>query len=66
MFKESYKTRAIQQKIPLAKELLLLMDRKQTNLCVAADVTTKNELLALADTLGPYICVFKVTPPSNS
>ncbi|RKP22612.1 humps family-domain-containing protein, partial [Syncephalis pseudoplumigaleata] len=30
--------------------LLSLMERKQTNLCVAADVTTKQELLDLAET----------------
>jgi orotidine 5'-phosphate decarboxylase subfamily 1 len=35
------------------------MDEKQTNLCVAADVTTKQELLRLADLLGQEICLFK-------
>ena len=44
---------------PTAQHLLKLMDVKKTNLCVAADVVTKFELLALADTLGPEICIFK-------
>ena len=43
----------------LGKRIYALMDRKKSNLSVAADVTTKAELLALADNLGPYICVLK-------
>jgi len=44
---------------PTAKKLLLLMESKCTNLAVAADVTKKKELLSLAESLGPHICVFK-------
>ncbi|MFT4552568.1 MAG: orotidine-5'-phosphate decarboxylase [Chlamydiales bacterium] len=44
---------------PTAKALLLLMDEKRSNLSVAADVTTKAELIHLADCLGPEICVLK-------
>ncbi|KAJ1954518.1 orotidine 5'-phosphate decarboxylase [Dispira parvispora] len=39
--------------------MLLLMEAKQSNLSVAADVTTKKELLDLADQVGPYICLLK-------
>ena len=35
------------------------MDSKQTNLCLAADVITKEELLSLANILLPEICLFK-------
>lgn len=45
---------------PTAIRLLELMERKRTNLSVSPDVASKKELLALADALGPYICVFKV------
>lgn len=55
----TYKQRAEQCANPTAKRLLQLMDDKQTNLCVAADVITKKELLDLADAVGPEICVFK-------
>lgn len=44
---------------PAAKQLLRLMDDKQTNLALAADVTTKKELLQIASELGPHICVLK-------
>ncbi len=57
---KSYSTRAKSQANPTARALLELMDRKKTNLSIAADVITKRELLDMADVLGPYICVLKV------
>lgn len=42
-----------------AKKLLTLMHKKQTNLCIAADVTRSAELLHLARSLAPEICLFK-------
>ncbi|KAI9206603.1 Orotidine 5'-phosphate decarboxylase domain-containing protein [Polychytrium aggregatum] len=56
---KTYAERASLHANPTAKRLLELMDRKQTNLSVAADVTSKAELLRIAEALGPYICVFK-------
>ncbi len=41
------------------QRLLLLLDNKKTNLALSADVTKADELLVLADTLGPEICIFK-------
>lgn len=55
----SYLERSNQCRNPLGKRLFALMEEKQTNLCVAADVATTRELIELAHVLGPSICVFK-------
>jgi uridine monophosphate synthetase len=55
----TYKDRATHCTSPLAKRLLQLMDDKQTNLALSADVTTAKELLRLADLIGSEICVLK-------
>lgn len=44
---------------PLASKLLKIMEEKQSNLCLSADVTSSEELLQLADSLGPSICMLK-------
>lgn len=59
MRKNSYQTRAGFCQNPTAKKLLALMEKKQTNLSVAADLTSSRDLLELADAIGPEICVFK-------
>jgi len=55
----SYSQRSSYSLNPTGQHLLRLMDEKQTNLAIAADVTTSAELLHIAETLGPEICVLK-------
>ncbi|MCB1111562.1 MAG: orotidine-5'-phosphate decarboxylase [Chlamydiales bacterium] len=52
------------QRIPfcsnlVGRKLLQIVEDKQSNLSVAADVTKKSDLLALARKLGPKICMLK-------
>ena len=54
-----YGARADMAACPAGAALLRLVDRKQTNLAVAADVPTTDALLALAAAVGPHVCVFK-------
>ena len=44
---------------PVAARLLKVMEEKKSNLCVSADVMKCEELLLLADSLGPFICLLK-------
>lgn len=55
----SYSTRANSSLNPAGQQLLKLMDAKQTNLSIAADVTKSAELLEIAETLGPEMCCLK-------
>lgn len=55
----SYEARLQYFTHPFAKRLLTLMSEKKTNLCIAADVTSADDLLRLADNVGPEICLFK-------
>lgn len=43
----------------VAIKLLDLMLKKESNVCVAVDLTDAREVLELADTVGPYICCLK-------
>ena len=54
-----YEERAQMAKNPVGRALFELMSRKHTNLSVAADVNTAEEMLALADAVGPHIVVLK-------
>ena len=54
-----YEARAPLAQNPLGARLFELMARKRTNLSVAADVGTADEMLALADAVGPHVAVLK-------
>ncbi|XP_023723352.1 uridine 5'-monophosphate synthase isoform X2 [Cryptotermes secundus] len=54
-----FTARADQAVNPVAAKLLKVMVSKQSNLCVAADVTSASRLISLAESAGPYVCLFK-------
>ena len=51
--------RAKQATNPVAAKLLRIMEIKESNLCLAADVTSSTDLLSLAKSLGSQICILK-------
>ncbi|HEY4831883.1 MAG TPA: orotidine-5'-phosphate decarboxylase [Waddliaceae bacterium] len=55
----TYTQRADSSLNPAGYKLLRLMDEKQTNLSLAADLTSKQQLLEIADLIGPEICLLK-------
>lgn len=55
----SYAERAKVARNETGRRTLEVMARKRSNLAVAADVNSTDQLLALADKVGPYVCVFK-------
>lgn len=57
--KLNFGSRAQLSSCPLAKRLFGIMEDKRTNLCVAVDLNQCNQVLELADSLGPYICILK-------
>ena len=61
--KATYGERAARHNNPAAKALLSTMQRKQTNLCVSVDVTTKAAFLAVVDAVGPFVCLIKARLP---
>lgn len=51
--------RAKVAKSEVARALLKIMDLKETNLCLAADLTKSDEILDIVESVGPYICLLK-------
>lgn len=45
---------------PKARRLLEIMKEKETNLCLAADLTTTDELVKLVECVGSKICLLKL------
>jgi uridine monophosphate synthetase len=54
-----YADRADHSPNKAGKRLLQLMARKESNLSFSADVHTKQDLLEVAEMLGPHICLLK-------
>ncbi|KAL1517805.1 hypothetical protein ABEB36_001528 [Hypothenemus hampei] len=54
-----FEKRVLEAKNPIATKLFNIMATKQTNLCLAADLTDCTKILNLAEQVGPYICVLK-------
>ncbi|MFQ5406418.1 MAG: orotidine-5'-phosphate decarboxylase [Candidatus Micrarchaeia archaeon] len=57
--KNTYSDRVSKCKNPAAKKLLLLMDEKKSNLCIAADYTKSTDLLKIARQTGNEMAVLK-------
>lgn len=57
--KLSYSKRVEYAENPVTKKLLKIISDKQTNLCLAADVTKSADLIKLAEQVGPHICLLK-------
>ena len=55
----SFGERAKVAKNEVSRALLNIMDQKNTNLCLAADLTKSDEILNLVHSVGPYICLLK-------
>jgi uridine monophosphate synthetase len=55
----SYGERANLTSNPIAKKLFQIMEKKKSNLAVAADVTRSEDLLKLVEKIGSEICVLK-------
>lgn len=58
-FELPYSKRAKLTTNPLASKLLELMELKQTNICLAADLKEMDAILELANVAGPHIAVLK-------
>ena len=52
--------RLTMSKHPVASKLFQLMISKQSNLCVAADLSTLDEVIVLAEKIGQHIIVLKI------
>ena len=61
--RQTYAQRAGNFSNAAAKQLLEVMERKGSNLCVSVDVTKSSDFISVIDTVGPYIALIKVSVP---
>ncbi|WP_213358076.1 orotidine 5'-phosphate decarboxylase / HUMPS family protein [Chlamydiifrater phoenicopteri] len=59
MQRRSYKERALITRHSLSRKLFSIMHRKETNLGVTASSCKSQEVLELAEAIGPHICLLK-------
>lgn len=59
MARNTYEERLKKTQNPLTKRLLEIIIEKKSNLCVAANFDTVEELIKFCDIAGKYICVLK-------
>jgi len=52
--------RKVASKHPVASRLFHLMITKKSNLCVAADLSSLDDVISLAEKIGPKIVVLKI------
>lgn len=55
----TYESRAAKHPNSCAKQLLESIAQKKSNLCVSVDVTRKEDLLEIVDTVGPFVALVK-------
>jgi uridine monophosphate synthetase len=55
----TYEARSGLAKNAMARQCFDLMVRKSSNLCVAVDTVDVDDVLKLAEQVGPYICILK-------
>ncbi len=59
MKRHPFKDRIALTTNPTAKQLFSIMEEKKSNLALAADFTSSEDLLSCADALGPELCILK-------
>lgn len=57
--KMTYKERALRVTHPVTKKLLEYMESKKTNIGLAADLSSQEEIISLIHKVGEHICVLK-------
>ncbi|KAL5007217.1 hypothetical protein ScPMuIL_016023 [Solemya velum] len=55
----SYSERITHCSHPLTRKLLSIMDKKKTNLCLSADLTSSQAILSIVDKVGGNVCMVK-------